>query len=152
MSKIEDFLKQLLQHLGFLEDKVDLKIAATEDLIKIAIEVPNSESGALIGHQGETLNSIQRLVRIIFRDQIEAKIQLDINQYRQEKEVALKEMVDRIADEVKTSQKPVEIKKILSSYERFIVHQYIADKEEFKDLESVSHGEGISRRLIIKLK
>ncbi len=152
MSKIEDFLRQLLQHLGFVEEKIGLKTTETEDLISVVIEVPDSESGALIGHQGETLNSLQRLVRIIFREQIDKKIQLDVNQYRQEKEAALKEMIDRIAAEVKSTKKSVEIKKTLSSYERFLIHQYIADGEDFADLESVSHGEGLNRRLVIKLK
>ena len=150
MNKLEVFFQQLIQHLGFLPDEVELKINETEDLILVDINVPESDSGIMIGTGGEVLVSIQRLARVIFYDQFDKKIQVNINQYRQTRQLKLEDLAHRVADEVNETNKGRMIRKQLSSYERFIIHNYIA--EQYPDLESVSRGEGEDRHIFIKPK
>ena len=150
MKKIDDFFNQLVQHMGFLPDEV--KVAVTEDdqRILVDIQVPTDDSGMVIGVGGEVLTSMQRLARTIFFNQVDKKIQVNVNDYRQTRKEALEALAERICQEVSTSSEPVMIHKQLSSYERFVIHDYVASHHE--ELESLSEGESDNRRLVIKKK
>ena len=150
MDKLKNFLHQLLQHIGYLDDEINLKIEEEDNLVRVNITVPDSDSGMMIGKNGDVLTSIQRLTRLVFRDQIDKKIQVNINDYRQNREKKLKELTRKIAEEVRETKNPIMIKKPLSSYERYLIHQTI--NLEFPNLESLSQGEGDGRRVVIRLK
>ena len=150
MQKLKDFLNQLFQHLGYLEDEIKITTSETDEVVLVEVEVNDENSGILIGKNGEVLNALQRLLRVIFKDQFDKKIRLDVAGYRRRRQQALEELVDRVASEVLQTQEAIVIRKPLSSYERFLVHKAVTQKHP--QLESLSLGKGDDRRVTLRLK
>jgi len=149
--KINEYIERLLAHCGVEDAEVALTDEDGEQIL-VQINLPESESGALIGYHGETLASIQRMVNIIFRDQIEDKrVRVNINDYRQRRTEALSAQVTRIAEQVIETGNPYTFG-FLPANERFIVHSTLGEDEKFANLISESSGEGRDRFLTIKLK
>jgi spoIIIJ-associated protein len=137
--------------LGFLPDEVKLTLSEVGDSILIDIQVPEEDSGVMIGTGGEVLMSIQRLVRVIFYNQFDGKrIKVNINQYRQTRQAKLEQLAQRVAEDVLSSGRGEMIRRQLSSYERFIIHNYIT--ENHPNLKTVSSGEGGDRHIFITPK
>jgi predicted RNA-binding protein Jag len=97
--------------------------------------------------------SLQRLVRVIFQDQFpELKIVLNVNDYKQQRAEKLQEIATAAAERVLGSGQPYRFS-YMPSNERYIIHSFISESEEYKDkLESVSEGEGSQRYLMLRLK
>ncbi len=150
LDKIQDFISQLLKHLGYLEDEFEVGLNEKDDVIEVEVAVPESDSGIMIGRGGEVLISIQRILRLVFFNKIDKKIRVDVNSYKKKKQEKLKEFARKVASEVKETNKAQKINKNLSSYERFIIHSVIS--QEFPDLESESVEDGVRRVLTIKPK
>jgi spoIIIJ-associated protein len=150
---IESFLTKLLEHCGVDSTDVKTEIVDTDDRIEVGLWLPESESGVVIGFHGEVLDSIQRVLRILFSPDYEGKkIILDVNGYRQQRVEKLEQMTVSAARKVLETGRPFTFHSFLPSYERFVVHSALSDNEEFEGLESVSDGEGRMRRLTIGLK
>lgn len=151
--KIQDFLTQLLEHCGVDISNIAIEISEDDDFTRVSVQLDQEESGLLIGYHGETLESIQRLLRLIFQRSPEDKrIILNINEYRENREAKLKETVTTIAQEVLDSGQEYVFNTPLASHERFIIHSFISSDERFSDLESISLGVGRDRRLHIRPK
>ena len=149
--KIQEYLEKLIKHLG-VEDDFEIVLEETEDRLKITITVPSTDVALLIGNHGETLEALELLTKLSFKDDCVGKrIMLDINEYRAALENRLKEKaVDtaRLVLETKETQEMYG----LNSYERFLVHSVLAEDESLADVESVSEDRDEERVLIIKLK
>lgn len=148
---IDQYLSQLFEHCGFASDQVEVSIEEAEDKILVQINLAEADSGAVIGYHGEGLESIQRMVRVVFADQYpDKKIVININDYRQRRNEKLEELTVKAAQKVLETGRPFTFRSYLPAYERFIVHTALSNNSEFKELESVSAGEGKSRRLTIQ--
>jgi len=112
------------------------------------VNIKTEESGLLIGHHGETINSIQLLTGIILYKKLGKwiRVLVDIGDYRKMREESIKEMVQRITAEVEQSGRSVELP-YLSPLERRIVHMMLSQHEK---VMSESYGEGKDRRVLIK--
>ena len=112
------------------------------------VNIKTEETGLIIGHHGDVLNSLQLLLGVIVYKKIGKWIHivLDVGDYRKAREESIKEMVTRIIGEVQTSGKPV-VLPYLTPLERRIVHMMLADNPT---VSSQSEGEGKDRRVIIK--
>lgn len=119
-----------------------------EDLYKVNIDTP--ETGLLIGHHGETLNSLQLLLGVIIFKKTNQwiRIVLNVGGYREMREETIKEMVNRIIAEVEASGNPVSLP-YLTPLERRIVHVMLSDNPK---ITSESIGEGKERRVTIRLR
>ncbi len=146
---ITDFLTRLLGHMGI----EDAQVEVTEEEDKIFVQITSSEedSGLLIGYHGDVLASLQRVAQLIYRDDQNKKIIVNVNDYKQRREAQLKEMVSRIAARVLESGEEYTFS-FLPANERLIVHQTLAENTDFAELESISEGEGSGRRLHIRFK
>jgi spoIIIJ-associated protein len=106
----------------------------------------------LIGNRGETLEAIELLTKLSFKDEYPDKlIVLDINQYKIRQEERLKEKALSLAQRVLETGMPCEFR-YLNSYERHLVHEVIAENPDFKDLQSHSEDRDLGRVLIVDLK
>ena len=150
LEKIKDFVDQLLKHLGYLEDEFKVDLSEEDGIVKVKITIPELDSGIMIGRGGEVLISIQRILRLVFKDRLDKKIRVDVNQYKERKQRELEDLARKVASKVKETGKSQKIAKNLSSYERFMVHSLVS--REFPELMSESTGEGVRRVLEIKLK
>lgn len=150
---IQTFLTDLCEHCGINSEGVQIVADETEEAIVVQLDIPEVDSGLFIGYHGETLDSLQRLVRIVFQDAHPGKkIRLNVNQYRDQREEKLRAMAQHGASKVLESGEPYTFSVFIPSHERFVIHSALSEDETFVGLESVSEGEGKDRRLTIRLK
>jgi spoIIIJ-associated protein len=157
--KIDTFLTSLCQHCGLDSDNVTIDIKENDDEILINLGVPEEDSGIFIGHHGEVIDSLQRIMRIIFQDkegeesdEKRKRIILNINDYRERRKERLEEITRSVANRVLDTGNDYMFDSHIPSHERYVIHTIISDDENFADLESVSEGFGRNRRLVIRLK
>ena len=149
---IQTYLTRVCQHTGLDETDVEISIEEDEKNVTVHVQVPQTDVGLFIGNRGETLASLQRMVRIVFHEDFADKhVMLNINDYREERQRQLEERAKDAAQHVLDSGRSYRFP-YLSSYERFIVHSALSEDSEFDELESFSEGEGRERRLIIQPK
>jgi spoIIIJ-associated protein len=153
MTNPKDFITQLCEHCGLQSDQVKIGTIEDDDQITIQIDVPEEESGLFIGHHGETLESLQRIARIIFQKNPEDKrIVLNINDYREQREKKLAQTARSVADRVLQTGQEHTFHTYFSAQERFIIHSTLSEDGQYSSLESTSSGDGRDRRLTIRLK
>lgn len=151
---IQSFLTQLCEHCGLTPEEVRVEVEENEEEILVNLSLPEEESGLFIGYHGETLDSIQRIIRLAFQTETgDRRVRLNINQYREQRQEKLNEMAENIARKVLQTGEAYTIGYFLPSHERFLVHSMISEHPEFADkIESVSSGQGVQRRITIQLK
>lgn len=118
-EKAKDYLKEILEKM----DLSDINIEESEDENGITFNLVGEDPGVIIGHRGETLDSLQYLVSLVAnRDQEDYKrITLDIADYRKKREATLISLAQRIAQNsirthCSTTLEP------MNPYERRIIH------------------------------
>jgi len=149
--KIQEYLEKLIKHLG-VEEEFEIVLQETDDRLKIMISVDVSEAALLIGNYGETLEALELLTKLSFKDSYKDKrIMLDINEYRTATEEKLKDEAIKVAHRVLQTGKQEEITG-LNSYERYLIHSTLLEQGELSEVESVSEDRDESRVLIIRPK
>jgi spoIIIJ-associated protein len=150
--KIQEYLEKLCGFLELNPEDVQIDLEETEDRIDIFLNIEENEAKLLIGNRGETMESLEYLVKSVFKDEFaDKKIFLDVNGYKQQKIDNLKERTASIAQEVQETETPYTFD-YLNSFERFVVHTEISEREEFEDLESFSEDINGVRLLTIRKK
>jgi len=152
-TEIEKVTSELLSQL-LIEATVEVKEQSggeekgEEENKHFIVNITTSESGLLIGHHGETINSLQLLIGVILFKKLGkwVRVMVDIGDYRKMREESIKEMVNRIITEVEQTGRAVELP-YLSPLERRIVHMMCTSNEK---TVSESAGEGKDRRVSIK--
>ena len=116
----------------------------------ILVTITSPEPQLYIGERGQTLFEIQHILRMIVKKHLAepVRVNLDINDYRKNKEMYIRELAKEIADEVALIKKPKELAP-MPAVERRIVHMVVADRS---DVVSDSIGEGADRRVVIRAK
>lgn len=117
---------------------------------EIFYHIESKENALLIGADGRTLNAVQQLLRT-FISKISPeyiRIHLDIGGYKENKKKQLEILATKTAKEVATTGIEAKLDP-MSAYERRIVHTKLA---EWRDIYTVSEGEGEDRAIIIKPK
>lgn len=150
--QIEEYLTNLCKHVGLTSQQFSIEIEETDESIGAEISLPEEESGLFIGYHGETLQAIQRLVRISFYDELsERRFKLNVNDYREQRQEQLQEKIIGIAQRVLETGESYTFP-YLSAHDRFLVHSLLSEDERFAELVSESTGEGRERFLTINLK
>lgn len=148
---INKYLNRWLTLSGLEKNDFSIDMEEIENHTRININIPEEKAGFYIGARGETLDAIQQVVRTSFREE-EKKITIDINHYKQQREQALLEKVERIANELLENGRRF-IFSNLNSYERFLIHDFIANNEQFNEaLETFSEDGEFGRILILQAK
>jgi len=151
--ELNTFLTQLCEHCGLSEDQVKIKLVENDEKVEIKLDVPEGDSGIFIGYHGDSVDSIQRILRVIFQDEFEGKrVVLNINGYREKREKRLKDLTYSAANSVLETKEEYAFNSFLPAHERYIIHSALAEDKDFSSLESVSEGVGRNRKLVIRLK
>jgi len=147
-KKIKTVLEELLKLMGI--DDFSVEVSQLEENIVAAVTVPQEESGILIGYHGETQSALQYLTAQIVNKGQEKweRIIVNINGYRDQREVQLKQMANNAADRALSSGNEIEMP-FLTPAERRIIHLELSIRPE---VSSYSEGEGRDRRLVIAPK
>ncbi len=146
-----DLLNQMMVHLG-----VDAEIEITwqdnpeESDRALCLNVVGEDLGVLIGRNGETLSSMQYLIRLMVNQELHRwkNIVIDIDGYKQRRAEQLSQLAHRLAEQVITSGRPASLEPMPAS-ERRLVHIALRDHEQ---VYTSSTGEDTRRKVQILLK
>ncbi len=113
----------------------------------ITLDVSGDDLGILIGRRGQTLSSLQYIVRLIVANQAKARVPvvIDVEGYKQRRYEALQALAHRMAEQVKARKRPFALEP-MPAYERRIIHLALADDP---DVATESVGEGETRKVVI---
>ena len=116
-------------------------------LASIGLNIEGDDLGILIGRRGQTMVSLQYIVRLIMahKMQVQMPIVLDVEGYKQRRCEGLRTLALRLADQVKTRNVPFTMEP-MPAFERRIVHMTLADHP---DVITESTGVGESRKVVI---
>ena len=116
----------------------------------IAFNIEGNDLGILIGRRGQTLSSLQYILRLIVGRKTNTwlPIVIDAESYKQRRYEALQALAHRMAETVKSKGTPFTLEP-MPPYERRIVHMALANHSA---VFTESIGEGESRKVVIKPK
>lgn len=145
-AKVSEILTNILTQLNLTEDQITIEVAEGDN-INISIQIPTESAGVFVGHHGEGLTAIRLIFSLILfqRFAMWPKIHLNVNDYQEKREEALKELTDGAATRAISLQKEI-ILPNLSSYERRIVHMYLEGNDQIR---TESRGVPPLRQLVL---
>jgi len=142
------FAKKYIEDtLSFFGLNVDVYATADEDVIELS--VPNTYlSNLLIGRSGDTLRSLQFLVRstLIQKNAELVRVNLDIADYKRRHNSQIAEKAEKWAKQVLESGEEMPLRP-MNPAERRVVHKTLSD---YSQLSTESKGEGRERHIVIK--
>ncbi len=117
-----------------------------ELLYKVVLDAENN--AIVIGKNGQTLRAISTVLKAAVNATFKKRINVivDVNNYKDSRYNKLKMMVKREAINVAKTHVDCELDPMPSD-ERKVIHQYLQD---FRNVSTVSIGEGNKRHLVIK--
>jgi spoIIIJ-associated protein len=153
-----DTAKEVLETLLSLMDLKGIvhpsdEFTTTDDngeLTSIGLNIEGEDLGILIGRRGQTMVSLQYIVRLIVshKMQVQLPIVLDVEGYKQRRCEGLRTLATRLAEQVKNRKTPFTMEP-MSAFERRIIHITLADHP---DVITESIGVGDARKVVITPK
>ena len=143
---VRDVLERLLDMMAVAgtvspqdEDVLEQEPGATTS---IAFNIKGDDLGILIGRRGQTLSSLQYIVRLIVGHQtkIWEPVLIDVEGYKQRRYQGLQNLAQNMAEQVGAKGIPFTLEP-MSAYERRIVHLALTDHPDVTT-ESIGQGEG----------
>lgn len=118
-----------------------------EALPSISVNIEGDDLGILIGRRGQTLTSLQYIVRLIIGRQTETwqPIIIDVEGYKERRYEGLRAFAQQMAEQVRDREAPFSLEP-MPAYERRLIHLVLADHP---DVVTESMGLGESRRVVI---
>jgi len=147
-KRIEDLTKELLSKM-----KIEHTIVVVEEPENIYINIETEDSPLLIGRYGETLMSLEHILKTIYQKEMNFDLSaprfvLDVSGYRKNQIEKIKEMAKYNAEKV-LKYKQAEVLRPMNAYERRTVHMILKD---FDQLTTESIGIDPDRRIVIRMK
>lgn len=148
---LKDATGKILQLLNLPHSEIIVRMDGDVTRIDIA----SNDASRIIGWHGETLNSIQHILKSIIRtaehlDKTPLLV-VDADGYRAMQEEKVRKIADAKADFVRRTGSRVALSP-MSPYFRRIVHVHIANTPALQDLTTESVGEGDYRQIVLRLK
>jgi spoIIIJ-associated protein len=146
-SEAKGVLENLLKCMG-IQGKV--VIQASDNGLPATLDIEGDDLGVLIGRRGQGLASLQYIVRVIIAEKFKVwePINIDVAGYKKRRYELLKSLALRLADQVKTSKRPINLEPMPPD-ERRIIHLTLSDHPE---VSTQSMGEGNERKVVIQLR
>ena len=144
-----EFVRHLIESMG-----LDAKVTLTdgEDDNKL-IRVDGESAGVLIGHHGDTLDSLQYLANLAANKKVAGekreycRITVDVENYRLKREETLRALARRMADKVLRYKKSVMLEP-MNPYERRIIHSEV---QKIAGVSTNSIGSENNRKVVLYL-
>lgn len=145
-------LEKLLALLG-VNGSVEVQtepVVGQSAAASVFLNVIGDDLGILIGRRGQTLASLQYIVRIMLGQQMKtwSLVVIDVEDYKRRRYESLQTFARNMADHVKARGASLTLEP-MPAYERRIIHMTLADHP---DVVTESYGQGESRRVVILLK
>lgn len=144
-----EFIRKMIADME-LNLTVGMRKGNNDDTV---ITVDGEGAGLLIGHHGETLDSLQYLANLAANKKIKGekrdyvKITLDVEGYRAKREEALRALARRMASKVIKGKKSVMLEP-MNPYERRIIHSEV---QSIAGVSTNSIGSENNRRVVMFL-
>ena len=145
-----DFIRNLVNGMG-----LDAKVTLTEgDGENKLIRVDGESAGVLIGHHGDTLDSLQYLANLAANKKVAGekrefcRVTVDVENYRLKREETLRALARRMADKVLRYKKSVMLEP-MNPYERRIIHSEV---QKIDGVSTNSIGSENNRKVVLYLE
>lgn len=138
---VADYLEELLD-IADLDGDIENSVVDGRAFVVI-----DTDSERLVGKNGEVLDALQELSRLVVMTETghRSRLMLDVAGYREKRRAELVAMAKDAIAEVQDSGDPVKLVP-LNAYERKIVHDVVAGA----GLASESEGEPPNRRVVVQ--
>ena len=143
------FVEKLLADMN-----IEAEVAMSEgENGEARITVTGENAAVLIGHHGETLDSLQYLASLAANKRVDGKkeeyvkVSVDVEGYRAKREETLRALARRMAAKVQKYKKSVMLEP-MNPYERRIIHSEI---QEIEGVSTNSIGSENNRKIVIFL-
>ena len=129
---------------------VTIKQMYNDDVDGPIFEIEGDDAGLLIGRKGETLKTLQFLVRYIVSHKLNDRVNMmiDVEGYQQRRYQSLENMARRVARRVSDTERSITLEPMPPN-ERRIVHLALSDHPT---VTTESTGMGDSRQVVIQVK
>jgi len=142
-SKAENYIKSVLRLMGV---EATVLTVEEEDGVRFSLDCGTND-GYVIGRRGETLDSLQYLVRLVVSRGREdyRRVSVNVGDYREQREQTLRDLAISSSGKAKKYGRNISLPP-MSPYDRRIVHTVV---QETEGVSSFSVGEGGDRRVIV---
>ena len=145
-----EFIRKMIADMELEGLTVAMKPGSNDDVV---ITVDGEGAGLLIGHHGDTLDSLQYLANLAANKKVKGekrdyvKVTLDVEGYRAKREEALRTLARRMAGKVLKGKKSVMLEP-MNPYERRIIHSEV---QGIEGVSTNSIGSENNRRIVMFL-
>ena len=141
-----EVINNLISNMG-VNVICNLRQSDSEDIGGPVFEIEGDDSGLLIGRKGETLRSLQFLVRYLVSKKTgqRANLSLDVEGYDERRRQSLSNLANRVSQRVVKTGRSIELEP-MNARERRVVHMALSDRD---DVFTESSGSGEDRRVVI---
>jgi len=159
-----DFVRKIIENLKMDADVVYAPVPDDVEFVKASetdvypgLIVLGDESGTLIGHHGETLDSVQYLMNLalfrkISRESKEGdesreniRISLDVGNYREKREDTLRSVARKTAAKAVKYRRNIALDP-MNPYDRRIIH---TELQNYPDVSTHSVGSDMNRKIVV---
>ncbi|KKS27344.1 MAG: Single-stranded nucleic acid binding R3H domain protein [Candidatus Yanofskybacteria bacterium GW2011_GWC2_41_9] len=146
LDEVKNIVNEFWKRAGILDFEIKAVEAATDGSLNIGIFI--RDASLYIGEEGRNIKDFETILRLVIKKQIGDvfTVHLDINNYREFKNEALRELAKKAARRARFYKQPVALE-AMSAYERRIIHTELA---VHPDIKTESTGEGNNRRVVVK--
>ena len=144
-----ELIRHLVEGMG-----IDAKVVLAEkDGDAATIRVEGESAGVLIGHHGDTLDSLQYLANLAANKKVAGekreycRVTVDIENYRLKREETLRALARKMADKVLRYRKSVMLEP-MNPYERRIIHSEV---QKIAGVATNSIGSENNRKVVLYL-
>jgi spoIIIJ-associated protein len=144
----KDVAEELIKSMRITAD-VSVTQSATGEL-PVTLNIDGDDLGVLIGRRGQTLASLQYVIRLIVAEKLKmwVPINVDVAGYKNRRYESLQNLALRLAEQVQRNRRLIMLEPMPAD-ERRIIHLALADHP---DITTQSMGEGEMRKVAILLK
>ena len=145
-----DFVRQIVAQMELTETTVTMTEGENGEK---RISVDGDSAGVLIGHHGDTLDSLQYLANLAANKKVTGekreycRITVDVENYRFKREETLRALARRMADKVLRYKKSVMLEP-MNPYERRIIHSEV---QKIAGVSTNSIGSENNRKVVLYL-
>ncbi len=144
--KMKKIIKDIFKNIGY--DAVELgEFDEYNDKRRLNILYTGDNANVLVGKNGKNIMALEFLTNIIIKNRTgeDPNLLLDVNDYRKNKDIFLKEIALKAGEEVLKTKKEITLKP-LNPYERKIVHVTL---KKIKRIQTKSIGRGDLKKIIV---
>ena len=141
MENWENFLKKLIETMGFHDYKVDVDAEHRHAAVFV-----NDNSSFFKEHLPSLVESLNQITQVIAPKMGASSLVIDVNNYRKERENIISELARAAARKAVATKQEV-VLPAMNSYERRIIHTELATRP---DVKTESQGVGRARFVTVK--